>query len=182
VHWYTPSQKRQSLGFGEYRERERQCGECGHKFSTVEMERDAFFATINTLNSLQQAFGDLVAANEFNALVARCTPIVIFIDAVFGGGTDPSRLRELEVTQLREAVEGGRKALSTLEPDERNCLIDFFGLSSIEGFEKDASVPVNPDTKLLVLLRKMKHPTRSRLLRKMYDLVERKDTSAATGS
>lgn len=180
VHWYTPSQQRQSLGFGEYRERERQCGHCDHKFSTIETERDAFFATLHTLERVQQAYGELVAANEFNTLVARCSPIVILIGAVFGGEVDSSRLRQLDVAQLRELAENAKKALSLFEPDERNCMIDFFGLHSIEGFEKAPSVAVNPDTRLTVLLRKMKHPSRSRLLRKAYDWVEKKDPSAAT--
>jgi hypothetical protein len=69
-------------------------------------------------------------------------------------------------------VEGARKALSTLESDERNCLIDFFGLASIIGFERNAAASVNPDTRLVVLLRKMKHPSRSRLMRNSYDLVD----------
>jgi len=172
VHWHTPSQKRQSLGFGEYRERERQCGSCGHKFSTVEMESDAFFGTIQTLEAVQRALAELVTGNEVNALVARCTPIAILIGAVFGGEVDPACLRQLDVSQLRAMIEGARKALSMLEPDERNCMIDFFGLGSVEGFEKDPSAPVDPDTKLVVLLHKMKHPSRSRLLRSSYSLVD----------
>jgi hypothetical protein len=179
VHWHTPSQKRESFGFGEYRERERQCGSCGHTFSTVEMERDAFFGTINTLTAVQRALAELVAANEVNALVARCTTIAILVGAVFGGEVNPARLRQLNVSQLRAMVEGARKALSTLEPDQRNCMIDFFGLGSIEGFEKDPAAPVNSDTRLVVLLRKMKHPSRSRQLRSAYDLVELKSPAEA---
>lgn len=135
------------------------------------MERDVFYATINTLSAMQRALGDLVASNEVNALVARCTPILILVDAVFGGETDPAQLRQLNASQLRGAVEAAKEALSRLEPDERNCMIDFFGLYSIEGFEKDPSAPVDPDTTLEKLLRKMKHPSRSRPLRKVFDLV-----------
>jgi hypothetical protein len=85
---------------------------------------------------------------------------------------DTVRLRQLNVTQLRAMVEGAKKALSMLEPDERNCMIDFFGLASIEGSEKDPVAPVNPETRLVVLLREMKHPTRSRLIRSAYELVD----------
>lgn len=172
VHWHTTTQKRQSLGFGEYRERERQCGSCGHRFSTVEMDSNAFFGTIKTLDAVQRALAELVAGNEINALVARCTPIAILIGAVFGGEVDTGRLRQLGVQELRAMVEGTRKALTMLEPDERNCMIDFFGLASILGFEKDPAASVNPDTRLVVLLRKMKHPSRSRLIRSSYDLVD----------
>jgi hypothetical protein len=179
THWHTPSQKRQSFGFGEYRERERQCGSCGHKFATIEMERDVFYATINTLTAMQRSLGELVASNEVNALVARCTPIMIMIDAVFGGEIDPSQLGRLSVSQLREIVEAAKGALRLLEPDERNCMVDFFGLYSIEGFEKDPAAPVNADTTLEKLLRKMKHPSRSRLLRRVYDLVSERDVVPA---
>jgi hypothetical protein len=172
VHWHTPSQKRQSLGFGEYRERGRQCGSCNHTFTTVEMDSEAFYGTIQTLDAVQRALAELVTGNEVNALVARCTPIAILIGAVFGGAVDTARLRQLTVPQLRAMIEGARQALSMLEPDERNCMIDFFGLGSIEGFEKDPAVSVNPETRLVVLLRKMKHPTRSRLIRTSYDLVD----------
>ncbi|UGY28880.1 hypothetical protein HU675_0020070 [Bradyrhizobium septentrionale] len=51
-------------------------------------------------------------------------------------------------------------------------MIDFLGLGSIEGFEKDPAVPVNPETRLVVLLRKMKHRSGSRLIRTSYDLVD----------
>ena len=172
LHWHTPSQKRQSLGFGEYRERERQCGSCEHRFSNVEKDSDAFLGTIQTLEAVQRALAELVAGNEVNAMVARCTPIAILIGAVFGGKVDTARLRQLDVQQLRAMVEGTRKALSMLEPDERNCMIDFFGLASIIGFEKDPATSVNPDTQLVVLLRKMKHPSWSRLMRSSYDLVD----------
>jgi hypothetical protein len=176
-------QQRQSFGFGEYRERERQCASCGHSFATVEIDKGAFHATIGTLAAMQRALGELVESNEINALVARCVPILMLIDAIFGGGTDPSRLRGLNVSQLREIVAAAKEALGRLDPDERSCMIDFFGLHSIEGFEKDPSVPVNPDTTLVTLLRKMKHPSRSRSLRKAYDLVsEQSEPLAAVGS
>jgi hypothetical protein len=136
------------------------------------MESDAFFGTIQTLEAMQRALAGLVTRNEVNALVARCTPIAILIGAVFGGKVDPALLQQLGVSQLRAMIEGARKALSMLEADERNCMIDFFGLGSVEGFEKDPAAPVNSDTKLAVLLRKMKHPSRSRLLRISYSLVD----------
>ncbi|MGJ4904355.1 hypothetical protein ACQR0V_22510 [Bradyrhizobium sp. HKCCYLS2058] len=136
------------------------------------MESDAFFGTIGTLEAVQRALAELVTNQEVMALVTRCTPIAILIGAIFGGGIDTARLRRLDVAQLRAMVKGAERALSTLEPDERNCIIDFFGLGSIEGFEKDAVAAVNPDTRLVVILRKMKHPSRSRLLRTFYDLVD----------
>jgi len=80
THWHTPSQKRQSFGFGEYRIRERQCNSCSHTFSTVEMEADAFYATVNTLEAMQRAVGELVQSHELNALITRCVPILIMID------------------------------------------------------------------------------------------------------
>jgi hypothetical protein len=172
THWHMPSQMRNSFGAGEYRIRERQCESCQHKFETVEMNGDAFHATIRTLNSLQRALGDIVQSNEVNAQLARCVPILIMADEVFGAETDPSVLRQLTVKQLREIVEGGQESLAGLNPDERNCLIDFFGLSAIDGFERGETASPNPDTTLKVLLRKMKHPSRSRPLRKIYSFIE----------
>jgi hypothetical protein len=61
----------------------------------------------------------------------------LLIDTIFGGGTDPSRLPGVKISQLREIVAAAKEALGRLDPDERNCMIDFFGLHSIEGFEKD---------------------------------------------
>ena len=59
THWYTSSQQRQSFGFGEYRERERQCASCGHAFATVEIDKSAFHATVHTLTVMQRALGEL---------------------------------------------------------------------------------------------------------------------------
>ena len=179
THWHTPSQRRQSFGFGEYRERERQCASCSHKFETIEIESDVFHATIRTLTAMQRALGELVESNEINALVARCVPILIMADTVFGDETDASLLRHLSVPQLREIVQGAKEALRQLDPDEKNCMIDFFGLSSIEGFEKDATAPASSDTSMEKLLRKMKHPSRSRSLRKVYSFIESRQARAS---
>ena len=175
-HWHDDRLTNASGGRALYRRRFRRCSACTHRFATVEILADDFNRTLSAvarrsdLAVIEQALSDQVGdAFELFQLRRRALGYVRLLLEIFGGQESlTGSLMELTPQKCISIINAVRSSLASLPANDVRVLVDSFLLSDPES-KKIGKVDAEKSHDLDQIIRKLKHPSRSRRLRQLIE-------------
>lgn len=170
LHWYNGDIEKRFVRSAKYRLRERRCQECQQSFDTVEIPKDFFDHLIwmfeRAYRARESAAEARSEATQMLQLVDQCMPVVSLYELVFVDKIDPRLVSRLPPERLQEIVRSGQVAVNALPGPERRVVVEFFGISAPRSDQLE-DMDAAPGS-LPKAIRMLKHPSRSRSMRKAF--------------